>query len=342
MTEKKPTSARRTVNAIALTMIFSVILSYLLSYLHYYLAPILENAAVSAVFGISGMSRTEALIFVQDAVSSEMWHSLIYMISTFITLFLPFHFLSKRFFCQDFDDAMNFSGKVYRYFLIAFALMQMMGVVGVTVSNAISSVLIPNFAEIAEEIAEAESAYISSPGDAVVYFLSTCIFTPFVEEYVFRGVIYKNLRRYGIGFSIVSSAIMFGLAHGSVSGFVYAFSSGIVLALVYEKTGNIKTSVLLHSMNNFIIFIFDTLLPSFLGEYEIFIINIAFDALIGVYALIGLVIFIKKVKKSSTTSFEDSEQKPERTSSLGTLFGSVPFIIYALLFVYNQVTYFLL
>jgi hypothetical protein len=50
----------------------------------------------------------------------------------------------------------------------------------------------------------------------------------------------------------VVSAILFGLYHGNFPQMVFAFFSGLVLALVVVKTGSLWTSILIHFMNNLI------------------------------------------------------------------------------------------
>ena len=46
--------------------------------------------------------------------------------------------------------------------------------------------------------------------------------------------------------------LKFGLFHGNLNQFVYAFTLGIFLAYLYVKTGNIKITIALHMMINFV------------------------------------------------------------------------------------------
>lgn len=77
------------------------------------------------------------------------------------------------------------------------------------------------------------------------------ICAPFVEEYVFRKLIVDRTIRYGQGVAVFLSGLMFGLFHGNLNQFVYAFVLGLLLAFLYVKTGNLKITIAIHMMINF-------------------------------------------------------------------------------------------
>jgi|GEM_PF-1604956 len=80
----------------------------------------------------------------------------------------------------------------------------------------------------------------------------TAVLVPFMEEFAFRGVILSALRRYGIGFSIVVSGVLFGLAHLDASSVVFATIAGLVFGFLYAKTNNLWLTVIVHALNNLI------------------------------------------------------------------------------------------
>ncbi len=92
---------------------------------------------------------------------------------------------------------------------------------------------------------------------------SVAIFAPIVEELVFRGVIYKNLRLYfGVFSSIFVSSTCFVLMHFLISIIIgdandllfmpiYLVPS-VFLCIFYEKTNNIFAPIYLHAFNNMI------------------------------------------------------------------------------------------
>ena len=77
------------------------------------------------------------------------------------------------------------------------------------------------------------------------------ICAPIMEEYIFRKLIVDRTVRYGQGIAVVTSGLMFGLFHGNLNQFVYAFTLGMFLAFLYVKTGNLKITIALHMMINF-------------------------------------------------------------------------------------------
>lgn len=83
-------------------------------------------------------------------------------------------------------------------------------------------------------------------------FLYTVVCAPIAEEYLFRKMIVDRTVRYGEGIAVVVSGLMFGLFHGNLNQFVYAFVIGVFLAFLYVKTGNLKITVSLHMLFNFI------------------------------------------------------------------------------------------
>ncbi len=85
-----------------------------------------------------------------------------------------------------------------------------------------------------------------------VILLYMVICAPIVEEFIFRKLIVDRALRYGQGVAVVLSGLMFGLFHGNLNQFVYAAVIGMFLAFLYVKTGNLKITVSLHMLFNFI------------------------------------------------------------------------------------------
>ncbi|WP_438018209.1 ABC transporter permease subunit/CPBP intramembrane protease [Sorangium sp. So ce315] len=75
--------------------------------------------------------------------------------------------------------------------------------------------------------------------------------TPAVcEELLFRGLVYAGLRRAGSAAAIGVSALLFGLAHGSVYRLLPTFSLGLALGYARHRTGSVLAGMLLHAVNN--------------------------------------------------------------------------------------------
>lgn len=91
---------------------------------------------------------------------------------------------------------------------------------------------------------------IDLPG-ALGLILMGGVAAPFAEELFFRGVLYNWFRRHWpVWPSVIISALIFAVAHLDVAVGLTAFVLGMVLALVYEYSQSLWTSVLIHALNN--------------------------------------------------------------------------------------------
>ncbi|MBE6558260.1 MAG: CPBP family intramembrane metalloprotease [Ruminococcaceae bacterium] len=91
--------------------------------------------------------------------------------------------------------------------------------------------------------------YMSDPEIFALY-MTLSLAPAFAEELLFRGVVYSNLRPYGKTYAILVSSLMFALMHQNAAQLFYTMVAGVILALVYEATDSIWTSILLHMCNN--------------------------------------------------------------------------------------------
>jgi len=109
----------------------------------------------------------------------------------------------------------------------------------------------------------------SSPGHTIGYYLTVLLLLvpaiAVVEEVAFRGVLYGWLRaNIGPAAGIALSALIFSLVHFrflhpdallGISATLQLMFIGIVLALLYEKSGSLWPSIYLHAINNAIAFL---------------------------------------------------------------------------------------
>lgn len=79
----------------------------------------------------------------------------------------------------------------------------------------------------------------------------TVLLAPIIEEIFFRGVILQGLlKNYSIKKAIIISSILFAIMHFSIVQTPAAFFQGIVLAVIYVKTGSLTMSITGHIINN--------------------------------------------------------------------------------------------
>ena len=104
-------------------------------------------------------------------------------------------------------------------------------------------------------------------GGIVMEIVSAVIAAPILEELLFRGMIYRRLRDFcSPKPAIIISAAFFGVFHGNLVQFVYAFIIGLMLAYVYEKMKTIWTPIVFHVGANLLSVLITELIPqSFLN-----------------------------------------------------------------------------
>lgn len=82
-------------------------------------------------------------------------------------------------------------------------------------------------------------------------FILMVIIAPIVEELICRKLIIDRLSIYGDHVAIFFSAVAFGLLHGNLYQFFYAVLLGALLGYVYTKTRNIRYTIYMHMIINF-------------------------------------------------------------------------------------------
>ena len=127
--------------------------------------------------------------------------------------------------------------------------------------------------------------------------IGTVIIGPIFEEIFYRGLLYNKLKEISNAFiAVFISSILFAFLHIPGYGFnIKMFSlvlDGILLTYCYEKTDNIYVPILVHSINNFFIFLF---------QYVYFYFLIVIYFIIFIMALIILIIDIIKYVKVRKT-----------------------------------------
>lgn len=81
--------------------------------------------------------------------------------------------------------------------------------------------------------------------------MTAVVAAPILEEFLFRGIIQKNLeRRLGPLGGIVVGALIFGLIHLIPQQVVYATVLGMILGSIYYLTGSLTSVIAVHFVNN--------------------------------------------------------------------------------------------
>lgn len=93
----------------------------------------------------------------------------------------------------------------------------------------------------------------------IIYIVAVAVVPAVTEELVFRGCIMGRLRKYGDGFALITSALLFGIMHGNFTQAPFAFVVGLATGWAVIYTNSIFPAMLIHGFNNFMSVIADIL-----------------------------------------------------------------------------------
>lgn len=136
------------------------------------------------------------------------------------------------------------AGQLAAAFFIAYALMFCGNILGNAVADIVGVL----------KGSRVNNVVAGAVGSANIFlvFVYVVICAPIAEELIFRKLLADRMIRFGEGTAIVASGLMFGLFHGNLNQFAYAFLVGMFFAFIYVKTGNIKYTIILHMLMNFV------------------------------------------------------------------------------------------
>lgn len=113
----------------------------------------------------------------------------------------------------------------------------------------INTVLTVTFADSAQNVEMTFDEIIKQP--LLLLLLVVALMPAIGEELMFRGLVFGSMRfKYGAGWAIFISALIFGLFHMSLVKLIPTALLGACFAIVVKKGGSIFVSMLLHFINN--------------------------------------------------------------------------------------------
>ncbi|MDQ4143781.1 MAG: CPBP family intramembrane metalloprotease [Actinomycetota bacterium] len=87
--------------------------------------------------------------------------------------------------------------------------------------------------------------------DLICLLLVVAVVAPVVEEFVFRGLLYRSARsKWGIGVASVISAVAFACLHFIPLLLGVFFVFGLILAAVAQRFDSIYPAIVVHALNN--------------------------------------------------------------------------------------------
>ena len=185
--------------------------------------------------GLSGAAGPDASAEITENLLANT--SLITLISNALTLLLLFPVFAAQ--------KKSYGREISLFPLLPGAVWPL--AIGALCLSAVVSlllVLLPIPEDIMADYAEA-AASLETPG--LVGALSTVLFAPIAEEVIFRGLVYTRLRRaMPAWLACVLASLVFAVLHGQLLWIAYAFLMGVALTLVFERTGTLWSSILVH------------------------------------------------------------------------------------------------
>ena len=117
-------------------------------------------------------------------------------------------------------------------------------------ANYVTAFVIAIFKQFGYELTQAKYNDPTNALECVVLVFSTAIAPALCEEFAMRCCTLGALRKYGKGFAVVAVSIVFGLIHGNVIQFVFAFLLGLVFGYITIATDSVIPAMFIHGFNN--------------------------------------------------------------------------------------------
>ena len=146
-----------------------------------------------------------------------------------------------------------------------------------------------------------------------------------IEEFALRGIILGALKKFGYSFSIIVSAVLFGIMHGTLSQMPFAFIMGLYLGFVTIRTGSLWPAVVIHIINNLFAFLLESV-SSVANAKSMVIINLLYFVVMFSLGLIG-VLLSRKNDFFTMPETKTEETKLTLSQKLKTFFSSLGVIL---------------
>lgn len=172
----------------------------------------------------------------------------------------------------------------------------------------------------------------------VLTFISTVITPALVEEFACRGLMLGTLKKYGEGFAVVVSAILFGIIHGNFEQIPFAFLVGLVLGFITVKSGTLWVSVAVHGFNNLI----SVLSDYFLSSLPVIQQNLIYSMFLAVCLLLGVAALLFGKSEKELFKFEKSDTESTVKQKSKWFFTHPAIIIFIVVLLIEACSFFVL
>lgn len=232
------------------------IISFPILYITVQMVIFILYATISAliygvIIGFRIVSRGEVvdLAAISEKIIKDMNISLIILVSGLLTLLITFLLLRKK----------QKLGFIYKFNKISSTPILLSAMLGISMNIFIVGVIaLLSLISIFSEYEEIASQLMK--GNIFLIIISVGIIIPFVEEVIFRGIVFNRLTNMTkLPIAIVISSFIFGFVHFNVLQGLYTFLLGVVLALIYYWCDSIYPAIIVHISFNLTSVIVSTL-----------------------------------------------------------------------------------
>lgn len=218
---------------------------------------------------------------------------------------------------------------------ITMFLMWIGNIMGVIITSGIGSL-------IQHEVANPINDVINNSGLVANLIIITTI-APIFEELIFRKLLIDRTIKYGGTISVLLSGLLFAFFHGNLNQFFYAFLLGGFFAIIYIKTGQIKYTIGLHMIINFIgsvvsLFVSQPLMD--LANGSVISPTSTFGVILYILITLGLTVMglIYSIKYFDKSRFDGSEKEIILKNPVSTILLNPGIICFILLMSYTIFT----
>ena len=175
--------------------------------------------------------------------------ALIYIVTAFLVIFVP-RFVDKKY--KSTHESLGLTG------LPTFTDigMSILGFIATLVVSGVVLTVLQNLHLV--DTTQAQNigySNLTNGFDRSVAFIALVVITPFFEEIIFRGWLYRRLKtKSGVAVAITLTAILFGALHGQWNVGITVGIMSAVMCVEQELTGTVYAGILTHMIKNGVAF----------------------------------------------------------------------------------------
>jgi membrane protease YdiL (CAAX protease family) len=183
-----------------------------------------------------------------DVQSFALTIALVWALGTVLGLFVPLWLLVQGRLpeAQRLGIRLPQRGKEFVWGFLAFLTFPALVFIGISLTS-----LIRKFNPLETNPVFAGALSSTSPAEWILLFVVVCVLGPVVEEFLFRGLLYRSLRDLWKPLPAMAiGGVFFSVIHPSIMTLLPLAFLGMVLAYLYERTSSLVPGMVAHGLYN--------------------------------------------------------------------------------------------